>query len=59
MPPFGELGEQQGPIACFDHLIENFFQPLQLGRAAQEAIVHRPFAQGEGGMVADLFQPGE
>ena len=31
MPPFGELGEQKGPIARFDYLLEDLLQPLQLG----------------------------
>ena len=32
---------------------------MQLGGTAQEAIVHRSFAEGQGRVVADLLQPGE
>jgi hypothetical protein len=31
--PLGELGEQQGPVARLDHLLEDLLEPLQLGAA--------------------------
>ena len=62
--PFGELGEQQGPIPRLDHLFENFLEPLHLGAAAGKASGAMGgsvgvFLEGEGGMVADLLELGE
>ena len=59
VPPLGELGEQQRPIARLDHLLEDFLQALQLGAAAGEAGLHPLFLQGQGRVVADLLQSGE
>ena len=59
MAPFGELGEQQGPIAGFDHLLEDFFEPLNLGAAGGKAGVHPLLLQGQGRGVADLLELGE
>ena len=64
-PPFGELGEQQRPVARLDHLLEDLFEPLQLAAAAAEAAVAAGqrglgvFLQGQGRVVADLLELGE
>ena len=55
-PPFGELGEQQGPIARLDHLLEDLLQPLHLGAAGREAGIHPLLLEGQGGVVADLLE---
>ena len=63
--PFGELGEQQGPIARFDHLFEDLLESLQLGAAIAEAAVAAGehgvglFLESQGRVVADLLELGE
>ena len=64
--PLGELGEQQGPVARLDHLLEDLLQPLHLGAAGGKAsrcpiadCRLRVLAKGQGGVVAHLLELGE
>jgi len=57
LAPLGKLGEDQGAISGGDQFFHHFIQPLQLHRATLEAQAR--FLQKQGGVVADLLQPGE